>query len=797
MADLRISELNSLSGVDLAGGDLLPLVDVSASETKKIAVSGFTQYGIALLPSGTIAGSKITFSGGEVTSVALASGAVGTAAIANDAITAAKIADETIVDLVTSLPGSGGYAGQFALLTTNNKASIWDGSSWVSFKAAGSINTISGDSSGVLNITATTSGDTVTLVPSLDNTSAAAQFLAGPTANSGSPSYRIIAGDDLPSPTTSAKGGVSINGEGLRVDGTQLEIDNDVSASASYVLVTHTSKGLVNASRAIISSDLPAATVSTKGAVLPGTGLEVDGSGTLDHSNTATPGTYTKVTIDAQGHITTGDVLADSDLPNHSAALLTAGTLDVARIGTNAITGTKLANYAVSKFGETQPVADHIGQFFFNPLSRDLFLWDGNVFQPIGISVGEIVFAGTYDASANLVGSVTSEGTAIGLTAGGALPAASAVNNRYYLVVSEAGTGTSPAPTESLNPPDIILSNGSNWTLIDVSDTITAQVANNVSFTPYGRISATNVQAAIQELDDEKLSVASGTMNGPITMGYQSSGIFFEGSTDNGFETRIDVVDPTADRTILFPNLSGTVITTGDTATISGVMIASGTITNTNISPTAAIEGTKIQAATTTQSGVVVLTNSVSSTSTTTAATPSGVKTAYDLAAAALPASGGTMTGTITFASGQTINGYLPASGGTMTGAITFASGQTISGYAQLAAAQSFTAGQRGAVVTIAGSGTVTIDLALGNNFAATLSGNVTLATPSGMVAGQTGSITLTQDGTGSRLVSYSGWKFPGGSAPTATTTASGTDIIAYYVESATRISARMINDVK
>lgn len=797
MADLRISELNSLSGVDLAGGDLLPLVDVSASETKKIAVSGFTQYGIALLPSGTIAGSKITFSGGEVTSVALASGAVGTAAIANDAITAAKIADETIVDLVTSLPGSGGYAGQFALLTTNNKASIWDGSSWVSFKAAGSINTISGDSSGVLNITATTSGDTVTLVPSLDNTSAAAQFLAGPTANSGSPSYRIIAGDDLPSPTTSAKGGVSINGEGLRVDGTQLEIDNDVSASASYVLVTHTSKGLVNASRAIISSDLPAATISTKGAVLPGTGLEVDGSGTLDHSNTATPGTYTKVTIDAQGHITTGDVLADSDLPNHSAALLTAGTLDVARIGTNAITGTKLANYAVSKFGETQPVADHIGQFFFNPLSRDLFLWDGNVFQPIGISVGEIVFAGTYDASSNLVDSVTSEGTAIGLTAGSALPAASSVNNRYYLVVAEAGTGTAPAPTESLNPPDIILSNGSNWTLIDVSDTIVAQVATNVSFTPYGNIGATNVQAAIQELDDEKLSVASGTMNGPITMGYQSSGIFFEGSTDNGFETRIDVVDPTADRTILFPNLSGTVITTGDTATISGVMIASGTITNTNISPTAAIEGTKIQAATTTQSGVVVLTNSVSSTSTTTAATPSGVKTAYDLAAAALPASGGTMTGTITFASGQTINGYLPASGGTMTGAITFASGQTISGYAQLAAAQSFTAGQRGAVVTIAGSGTVTIDLALGNNFAATLSGNVTLATPTGMTAGQTGSITLTQDGTGSRLVSYSGWKFPGGTTPTATTTASGIDIIAYYVESATRISARMINDVK
>lgn len=44
-----------------------------------------------------------------------------------------------------------------------------------------------------------------------------------------------------------------------------------------------------------------------------------------------------------------------------------------------------------------------------------------------------------------------------------------------------------------------------------------------------------------------------------------------------------------------------------------------------------------IQSATTGQSGAVQLTDSTSSTSTTTAATPNAVKTAYDLAAAALP----------------------------------------------------------------------------------------------------------------------------------------------------------------
>jgi hypothetical protein len=49
----------------------------------------------------------------------------------------------------------------------------------------------------------------------------------------------------------------------------------------------------------------------------------------------------------------------------------------------------------------------------------------------------------------------------------------------------------------------------------------------------------------------------------------------------------------------------------------------------------------------TTQAGVLQLTNSVASNSTSTAATPDSVKVAYDLAANALPKSGGTLTGNL------------------------------------------------------------------------------------------------------------------------------------------------------
>lgn len=117
---------------------------------------------------------------------------------------------------------------------------------------------------------------------------------------------------------------------------------------------------------------------------------------------------------------------------------------------------------------------------------------------------------------------------------------------------------------------------------------------------------------------------------------------------------------------------------------------------------------------------------------------------------------------------------------------------------ANLAAAQSFTAAQRGAVVALTDGATITPDFALANNFSVTLGGNRTMANPSNLTAGQGGVIVLTQDGTGSRTMAFgSYWKFPSGTAPTLTTTAAAVDVLAYQVESSTRITARVISDVK
>jgi hypothetical protein len=563
MADLRITELAALAGGDLAAGDLLAIADISASETKKITVTDLVGNATTLIADATIPGAKILFSSGQIAGSAIATGGIDTAQLADEAVTAAKLADESSVDLVTTLPASGAFVGQIALDTDDSKIYCWNGSTWVSVKAAGSVNSVVGSSAGVVNISVSTVGDTVTISTTLDNTSAAAQFLAGPTAAAGSVGYRTIAAGDLPTATTSAKGAVVVNGNGLTLSGSTIAIDNTVTAEASdYHIVQYDANGLVTAGRTIIAADVPIATASTIGVVKPGSGLGVDGSGVLNHSNSVVGGTGTKFTFDTEGHVTSTEALIATDIPDLSADKITSGTFPTARIGAKAVTGAKVADYAVALFGETQPTAEHIGQFFFNPITRDLYLWDGNVYQPVGISAGEIILAGTYDASTNLLDSVTAEGSAAGYTNGASLPAASALNNRYYVVVSQTGTGTAPAPTVTLEPPDILLSNGTSYVLIETSETITAQIASNVGFTPYGSIVSTNVQGAIAELDDEKLPKAGGTMTGDILM--DDCNIVFEGSIANDYETTLTVTDPTADRTVTFQDASGTVALTSD-----------------------------------------------------------------------------------------------------------------------------------------------------------------------------------------------------------------------------------------
>ena len=102
--------------------------------------------------------------------------------------------------------------------------------------------------------------------------------------------------------------------------------------------------------------------------------------------------------------------------------------------------------------------------------------------------------------------------------------------------------------------------------------------------------------------------------------------------------------------------------------------------------------------------------------------------------------------------------------------------------------AQTYTAAQRAEITALTFAATMTPNFADSNNFSVTLTGVGRIANPTNQVAGQSGSIFITQDGTGSRVLSWgnsggtSAWYWAGGTAPTLSTGANVKDRVDYIV---------------
>lgn len=92
---------------------------------------------------------------------------------------------------------------------------------------------------------------------------------------------------------------------------------------------------------------------------------------------------------------------------------------------------------------------------------------------------------------------------------------------------------------------------------------VALSVASSIENTPSGGISSTDVQGALNELDTEKAPKANPVFTGTVSLDTNAT-LVFEGSSADAYETTLTVVDPTADRTITFPDKSITVAGTQD-----------------------------------------------------------------------------------------------------------------------------------------------------------------------------------------------------------------------------------------
>jgi len=109
---------------------------------------------------------------------------------------------------------------------------------------------------------------------------------------------------------------------------------------------------------------------------------------------------------------------------------------------------------------------------------------------------------------------------------------------------------------------------------------------------------------------------------------------------------------------------------------------------------------------------------------------------------------------------------------------------------------QTFSVAQRGAVTdhgSLIANTAFRQDFSLSNHFKMTLAGNITINNPTNQVAGQSGAMEIINGG--SYTVSFgSDFDFAAGTAPTIT--ASGTDVLSYYVSSANNIVVDVIQNL-
>lgn len=120
-----------------------------------------------------------------------------------------------------------------------------------------------------------------------------------------------------------------------------------------------------------------------------------------------------------------------------------------------------------------------------------------------------------------------------------------------------------------------------------------SKISDSTSTVSSTTLASSTAVKTVGDTANAALPKSGGTITGTLEIG-NTGQLRFEGSSNDAYETTLAVEDPTSTRTITLPDRTGTVITTGDTGTVTSTMLADGTIADADINANAEIAVSKL-----------------------------------------------------------------------------------------------------------------------------------------------------------------------------------------------------------
>ena len=215
-----------------------------------------------------------------------------------------------------------------------------------------------------------------------------------------------------------------------------------------------------------------------------------------------------------------------------------------------------------------------------------------NAFTTVTAPTGTIV--GTSDTQTLTNKTISSASNTISITESdisdlGSYITASSTDTLTNKTIDAASNTLSNIGNASLTNSSITVTDGTTSTATSLGGTITFNGTSNE--VEVGESSGTITIGLPSDVTIGNNLTVTGdlTVNGTTTTVNSTTievtnSFTFEGSTADAFETTLTVADPTADRTITLPDVTGTVITTGNLSGITSLdatSIADGSVSNT------------------------------------------------------------------------------------------------------------------------------------------------------------------------------------------------------------------------